>query len=191
MGKFILGVIIGVLLVPAAFYLYCRSGLAPVATSAPPMPFERFFSRTALHATINHQAPKTKSTRATEGELLAGIDVYRHNCGGCHGLPGRPTSNSAKGMFPRPPQLFESGHMVTDDPVGESYWKVKHGIRLTGMPGFTGLLTDEQIWNVSVLLANADKLPPSAQQSLTAPPQMPPPPKEQGKGASKSPQGHK
>jgi thiosulfate dehydrogenase len=191
MGKFILGVIIGILLVPAAFYLYCRSGLAPVATSAPPMPLERFFSRTALHATINRDAPKTKSTRATEGELLTGIDVYRHNCGGCHGLPGRPASNVAKGMFPHPPQLFESGHMVTDDPVGESYWKVKHGIRLTGMPGFTGLLTDEQIWNVSLLLANADKLPPSAQQALTAPPQMPPPPKEQGKGANNSPQGHK
>jgi thiosulfate dehydrogenase len=186
MGKFIFGVIIGVLLVPAAFYLYCWSGRAPVATSASPMPFERFFARTALHARINREAPKTQSTRATEGGLLAGIDVYRHNCGGCHGLPGRPASNVAKGMFPHPPQLFEPGHMVTDDPVGESYWKVKHGIRLTGMPGFTGLLTDEQIWNVSLLLANADKLPPAVKQALTAPPQMPPPSKGQGSAANKS-----
>ncbi|HEX5410978.1 MAG TPA: cytochrome c [Terriglobia bacterium] len=178
MGKFILGVVIGVLLVPVAFYVYCRSGVAPVATGASPMPFERFFSSTALHAVIGRQAPKTKSTRATEGELLAGVDVYRHNCEGCHGLPGKPASNVAKGMFPHPPQLFESGHMVTDDPVGESYWKVKHGIRLTGMPGFGGLLTDEQIWNVSLLLANAGKLPAAARQALTAPPQMPSPPKE-------------
>lgn len=191
MPKFILGVVIGILLVPAAFYVYCRSGLAPVATVASPMPFEKFFSKTALHAAIDRQAPKTKSTRATEGELLAGIDVYRHNCGGCHGLPGKPASNVAKGMFPHPPQLFESGHMVTDDPVGESYWKVKHGIRLSGMPGFTGLLTDEQIWNVSLLVANADKLPPAAQQALTAPPQLPPPLKEQGKTAPKSTPGHK
>jgi thiosulfate dehydrogenase len=191
MGKFILGVIIGILLVPATFYLYCRSGFAPVATAASPMLLEKFFSRTALHATINREAPKTKSTRATEGELLAGIDVYRHNCGGCHGLPGRPASNVAKGMFPRPPQLFATGHMVTDDPVGESYWKVKNGIRLTGMPGFTGLLTDEQIWNVSLLVANADKLPPSAQLALTVPPQMPPPAKDQSKGAGKSSQSSK
>ena len=155
------------------------------------MLLEKFFSRTALHATINRGAPKTMSTRATEGELLAGIEVYRHNCGGCHGLPGRPASNVAQGMFPRPPQLFATGHMVTDDPVGESYWKVKNGIRLTGMPGFTGLLTDEQIWNVSLLVANADKLPPSAQLALTAPPQMPPPAKDQGKGASKSSQSSK
>jgi thiosulfate dehydrogenase len=176
MGKFIIGIIIGILLVPAAFYLYCVSGYAPVATASSPMPFERFFAKTALHATLNREAPKTHSTRASDGELLAGVDVYRHNCAECHGLPDTPPSNVAKGMFPPPPQLFEPGHMVTDDPVGVTYWKAKHGIRLTGMPGFTGLLTDEQLWNVSLLLANADRLPPDVKQALEAQPQAAPPP---------------
>lgn len=176
MGKFIVGIIIGIFLVPAAFYLYCVSGRAPVATAASPMPFEQFFAKKALHATLNREAPRTQSTRATEGGLLAGVDVYRHNCGGCHGLPDKPPSNVAKGMFPRPPQLFEPGHMVTDDPVGVTYWKAKHGIRLTGMPGFTGLLTDEQLWNVSLLLANADRLPPDVKQALEAQSQAAPPP---------------
>ena len=189
MGKLIIGVIIGILLVPVAFYIYCMTGNAPVATASAPMPLERFFAKTALHATINREAPKTHSTRASEGELLAGVDVYRHNCGGCHGLPGRPASNVAKGMFPRPPQLFH--HMVTDDPVGVTYWKVKHGIRLTGMPGFVGLLTDEQIWNVSLMLANADKLPGSVTQALTAVPQMPPAAKGQSPAAGKSKLGSK
>lgn len=191
MGKFIFGIIIGVLLVPVVFYLYCISGHAPVATASSPMPFEKFFARTALHATINREAPKTKSTRATEGELLAGVDVYRHNCGGCHGIPERPESNVAKGMFPHPPQLFAPGHMVTDDPVGVTYWKAKHGIRLSGMPGFTGLLTDEQIWNVSLLLANADKLPPSVKMALSAPRQTLPPAKQASPAAGKSRHGSK
>lgn len=176
MGKFIVGIIIGILIVPGAFYLYCISGQAPVATAASPMPFEKFFAKTALHAKLKREAPKTKSTRASEGELLAGADVYRHNCRGCHGVPGSPESNVAKGMFPHPPQLFAPGDMVTDDPVGVTYWKAKHGIRLSGMPGFTTLLTDEQIWNVSLLLSNADKLPPSVKLALTAAPQGPPPP---------------
>jgi thiosulfate dehydrogenase len=191
MGKFIIGIIVGIILVPAAFYLYCVSGHAPVATAASPMPFERFFAKTAMHATINREAPKTHSTRASEDELMAGVDVYRHNCAGCHGISGRQTSNAAKGMFPRPPQLFEPGHMVTDDPVGVTYWKAKHGIRLSGMPGFTGLLTDEQLWNVSLLLANADQLPPNVKQALTAPPQMPPPPKGNTPAGNKSARGHK
>lgn len=190
MGKFIFGVIIGIILVPAAFYLYCISGHAPVATSASPMPFERFFARTALHATINREAPKTHSTRASEQELVAGVNVYRHNCAGCHGLPGKPTSRVAKGEFPPPPQLFKPGQMVTDDPVGVTYWKAKHGIRLSGMPGFTGLLTDDQLWNVSLLLANADRLPPEVKQALAAPSPVPPP-QGQSSSSSKSKQGNK
>jgi mono/diheme cytochrome c family protein len=189
MGKLIIGIIIGILLVPVAFYIYCMSGNAPVATASAPMPLERFFSRTALHATINREAPKTHSTKASEGELVAGVDVYRDNCEVCHGALGKPATNIAKGMFPRPPQLFH--HMVTDDPVGVTYWKVKHGIRLTGMPGFVGLLTDEQIWNVSLMLANADKLPASVTQTLTAPPQMPPAPKGKSPAAGKSKRGSK
>lgn len=191
MGKFIIGIIIGILLVPVAFYVYCKSGSAPVATAAAPMPLERFFAKTALHAKLNRDAPKTHTSSATEGELLAGVDVYRHNCAVCHGLPGKPATDISKGMFPRPPQLWEPRQMVTDDPVGVTYWKAKHGIRLTGMPGFTGLLTDEQIWNVSLLLANANKVPASVTQALTAPPQMPPAAKGQSPAAGKANRGSK
>ncbi|HUX09004.1 MAG TPA: cytochrome c [Terriglobia bacterium] len=186
MGKFIVGLIVGMILIPVSFYLYCVSGHAPVATSAAPMPFETFFAKTALHATLNRDAPKTHSTQASEGELLAGAKVYQQNCADCHGVAAAPASNMARGMFPRPPQLLEPGHMVTDDPVGVTYWKAKHGIRLTGMPGFTGLLTDEQLWNVSLLLANADRLPADVKQALEAPPAAAPQPKEQSPAASKS-----
>ena len=56
--------------------------------------------------------------------------------------------------------------MVTDDPPGKIFWQAKNGIRLTGMPGFNASLSDEQLWDVSLFLANADKLPASAQQAL-------------------------
>jgi mono/diheme cytochrome c family protein len=38
---------------------------------------------------------------------------------------------------------------------------VKNGIRLSGMPAFNNILNDTQMWQVSVLLANADKPLPS------------------------------
>ena len=62
-------------------------------------------------------------------------------------------------MFPLPPQLFDKDDMVTDDPAGVTYWKVANGIRMTGMPGFGEMLTPTQMWQVSQLLAHADKLP--------------------------------
>jgi thiosulfate dehydrogenase len=58
--------------------------------------------------------------------------------------------------------------MVTDDPQGETYWKVTHGIRLSGMPGFGVILSDTQRWQVTMLVAHADKLP-SAAQAVFAP----------------------
>jgi thiosulfate dehydrogenase len=175
MGKFIVGVIVGFLLVPLCFYLYVRSGHAPVATSSSPMPFETFFAKTALHATLDRDAPKTMSTKATEDELQNGALVYKMHCAACHGLLGQPEGPWAKGMFPKPPQLLDPSGMVTDDPVGVTYWKAKNGIRLSGMPGFKDSLSDEQLYSVSLMLANADKLPADVKAKLSAAPAPPPP----------------
>jgi mono/diheme cytochrome c family protein len=71
-------------------------------------------------------------------------------------------------MFPKPPELLH-GKGGTDDEPGETYWRVVHGIRLTGMPGFRGSLTDTQAWQVSILLANAAKLPDSVKALLANP----------------------
>jgi len=57
---------------------------------------------------------------------------------------------------------------VTDDDAWESYWKVENGIRLTGMPAFKGQLSEKQIWQVSVLVKNADKISASVKNELAA-----------------------
>ena len=61
------------------------------------------------------------------------------------------------------------GKGLTDDEPGESYWKIANGIRLTGMPGFRPALSETQIWQVGLLVANADKLPKFIHDSLSAP----------------------
>ncbi len=71
-------------------------------------------------------------------------------------------------MFPHPPQLFK-GKGVTDDPAGETYWKVSNGIRLTGMPGFSRALSEAERWQVSLMLANGNKLPQDVQTVLQQP----------------------
>jgi mono/diheme cytochrome c family protein len=74
-------------------------------------------------------------------------------------------------LRPKPPQLFH-GTGVTDDPAWETYWKAANGIRMTGMPGFKGQLSDTQLWQVSQLLATADKIPNSVKTALA--PDAPP-----------------
>ncbi|MGB8063218.1 MAG: c-type cytochrome [Candidatus Sulfotelmatobacter sp.] len=167
MGKFLVGAILGAVLVPVVVFCYFATGMAPVATAAPPMPFEKTFASMALHARLEKEMPKTPPIAADEAAYVAGAQVYKDHCAVCHGLPGAAQTAIAKGMFPKPPKLME-GKGVTDDSPGETYWKVAGGIRMTGMPGFENTLSTTQMWQVSLLLANADKLPAAAKDSLTA-----------------------
>jgi mono/diheme cytochrome c family protein len=58
---------------------------------------------------------------------------------------------------------------VDDDPTGETYWKIEHGIRFTGMPSFKGTLTEEQIWQIAYVLKHGSKdLPAAAAASWNA-----------------------
>lgn len=168
MKGFLLGVIVTIVVGFAVVFVYFAQGFAPVATAAPPMPFEKTFARLALRARLDKEMPKTAPIEATEANHLAGAHVYVEHCAVCHGLSGQPETAIAKGEFPEPPQLF-NGHGVTDDPPGATYWRTANGIRMTGMPAFGKSLTDTQIWQVSLLLAT-DKLPPSVTAVLTGPP---------------------
>src|SRR6266404_4317758 len=166
--KFIGGLLLGLLLVPFAVYLYFASGSAPVATTDSDVPFETFLAHKALNARIKKDMPKNVPIQPNEANYVAGAELYKQHCAVCHGLPLAPKTGIATGMYPRPPLLFE-GKGVTDDQPGESYWKIFNGIRLSGMPGFSKSLSETQMWQLAILLANADKLPPSAKATLVAP----------------------
>ncbi|MBZ5513704.1 MAG: c-type cytochrome [Acidobacteriia bacterium] len=181
--KFITGLIVGIVLVPVALYVYFLSGRAPVRVSDPPLPLERFLAMTAIHARAEKEMPASVPLQANEATYLAGAEVYRHHCGGCHGLLNRPESPLVRAMSPSPPQLLEPNSMVTDDPPGETFWVAKNGIRLSGMPSSQAALSEEQLWQVSLMLANADKLPDTVKQALTFVP--PPAPAAPASGPAK------
>ncbi|HEY6251232.1 MAG TPA: cytochrome c [Candidatus Angelobacter sp.] len=166
---FILGFIIGLIVLPVCGYFYFRFGYAPVAATAAPMPFEKTMAKMALKSRIRAEAPKSAPIPPDEPNLTAGAKIYAENCAFCHGLPNQAApSPAAQGMFPPPPQLFTTDEMVTDDPVGSTYWKVANGIRLTGMPAFSKSLSTTQCWQVTLFLSKADKLPDPAKAALDA-----------------------
>jgi mono/diheme cytochrome c family protein len=163
----VLGILVGVLLVAVSVFFYFSSGRAPIATSAPPMPFEKRLAQMGLHAYLNKLPHPEPQVPADEVNLIAGAKIYKEHCAVCHGLPNEPKTAVAQGMYPGPPQLFH-GTGVTDDDAWESYWKVENGIRMSGMPGFKGPLTETQIWQVTVLVKNADKITESVKKELAA-----------------------
>jgi thiosulfate dehydrogenase len=165
--KFIFGLIVGLIIPAVVGYCYVRFGFAPIATSAPPMPFEEKAANMIMRAHMQKEMPKNVPLQPTEENLTQGANIYSSNCAFCHGLPDQPATMAAKGMFPLPPQLFNKDEMVTDDPVGRTFWTAKNGLRMTGMPGFGEMLSETQLWQVSLLLSQADKLPSGVKGALT------------------------
>jgi thiosulfate dehydrogenase len=164
------GVIFGITLTLSialiAAYSLVRSGLIPANADAKPGQLETWMARTSLEATLSRDALKEPNPVAlTEQNLLNGVHLFAQNCAICHGSAKGSASPSplAKGLYQKPPQLATDG--VEDDPEGVSFWKIKHGIRLTGMPSFGYTLSDQQIWSLALFLKHMDKLPPAVQQT--------------------------
>ena len=159
---FILGIIFTVLAAAAVGYYALNSGLIPANADAKPGQIEMFIAGTSLQATLDKDAPKEPNpVQLTDENLVNGIKLYETNCAICHGTAEGETSASpiAKGETPSPPQLATDG--VEDDPEGETFWKIKHGIRWTGMPAWKDELSDQQIWTLALFLKHMDKLPPA------------------------------
>jgi thiosulfate dehydrogenase len=172
-GRLILGFILGVVAVAAGLFLYLKLGPLPVAVADAPFPFEKQIVKLPLGARIERET-RNAPFGTSEDVFEAGARTYRAQCASCHGTPGHDVSY-AKHMFPSAPQLWKKHDKsevvgVSDDEPGETYWKVANGIRLTGMPSYNHVLSDTQMWQVSLLLKNADKeLPDPVLQILNSP----------------------
>ncbi len=96
--SFVIGMMVGVLLLVGGVYYYFVSGMAPVAAGDPPWPYEKKMASRSLDARIVNAKVPAPPIQANEENLLAGAKVYKENCAVCHGLPDQP-----------PPAIVESG----------------------------------------------------------------------------------
>jgi mono/diheme cytochrome c family protein len=183
MLRIVLGFLAGLVLVPLVFLCWFASTSLPAAVADKPLPMEQRITFRPLLQRALKEAPKKAPFDPDEENLTSGAQVYRDECAVCHGFHGKP-ARLAPHLYPSPLQLWEkhpgaSGPIVglSDDPAGVTYWKIANGMRLSAMPAYKGVLTDSQLWEVSLLLANSDKpLPPLAVDILrgNGPPPTPP-----------------
>jgi mono/diheme cytochrome c family protein len=86
-------------------------------------------------------APTDLQASIEEGDKLYGID-----CAMCHGSDGHTLTDSGRWMYPRASDLTSPAVQGYSD--GELFWIVKNGIRLSGMPAFARVESDEHIWDL-------------------------------------------
>jgi len=160
----IAGILLTLFVAAVTGYAMLRTGTIPANADARPPSLERWAARMSLKATIARSAPRVDAPLPPTGKnLIAGIKLYGQNCAVCHGDSSANPTRVAKGLYQGPPQLAKRG--VEDDPAGETYWKVAHGIRWTGMPAFGKTLDETQLWQLTLFLKNMDHLPPAAHKA--------------------------
>src|ERR1700693_29051 len=98
-ARFLLGVLVGLAILPAALYLYVATGHAPVATADAAMPMETFFAKIGRKSRIKLEQPKRDLSTFSTADLAAGADIYQKDCAFCHGLPNQSKSDAAQGML--------------------------------------------------------------------------------------------
>lgn len=96
--------------------------------------------------------------RPSQADLPAGRRLYDDKCAECHGDSGKGDGAQGRMYNPQPQDLTDAVHMnaISD---GELYYKITEGHR--PMPAFRKRLTDEQRWQL-VLLIRSLRVAPAA-----------------------------
>jgi mono/diheme cytochrome c family protein len=114
-----------------------------------PGPFETVVATGAKHLLIRWSsregippAPTNLPASVEEGDKR-----YATDCSMCHGPDGHTPTDTGRWMYPRAADLTSSKVQRYSD--RELFWIVKNGIRLSGMPAFGRVESDEHIWNLA------------------------------------------
>jgi mono/diheme cytochrome c family protein len=159
MGKFISGLLLGIILLPAVLLLIFATGNFPVAATAHPSQWETKLAQFVLAKAMARQAPVLKNPlEPREENLLAGMKVFHEACDGCHGTANQRSTWGTTDFYPRVPQFgFEPPTL----PDWQIFWVAKNGIRYTGMAGYSPEISDDNAWKVALFLSRLKSLPES------------------------------
>jgi mono/diheme cytochrome c family protein len=167
MRGFILGIIVTLLAIFCGAYMYTATGHFDTrAAGNTPSTFERTTAGKSVDAWVEAHAPKQANPfPANVDNVMDGSMTYDKNCALCHGSLKQPDSPMRTKFYPPVPQLMTN---TPDDPDGHLFYVIKYGIRNTAMPGWDGVLSDDDIWKTVTFIKN------SGQMKDTAQPQNPP-----------------
>ena len=152
-----LGVIITLMVIFGGAYFYATTGHFDTrAVPNGPSQFERKVANTSVDEWVDDHAPKQDNPfQPTMENLAAGPKVYDDHCAFCHGNLQQPVSPMRTKFYPPVPQLMTR---TPDDPDGNLFYVTKYGIRMTAMPGWDGVLPDDDIWKAVLFIKNSDKV---------------------------------
>jgi len=160
MRAFLFGVIVTLVALVLIVVAVTRLGLYPIGADNPPSSIERALAARAMDVYADRHKPAGDNPiPSTVMNLSEGARQYEDHCALCHGGAKAKISVMQDQFSPPAPQLT---NRIPHDPPSWIFWVTKHGVRMTGMPAWTGILPDDDIWKIVAFIKNSDKLPPEA-----------------------------
>jgi mono/diheme cytochrome c family protein len=95
--------------------------------------------------------------------VVMGAEHYAEMCAVCHLAPGTEESELRRGLYPKPPNLVEHGRDLSPP---ETFWIIKHGFKMTGMPAWGTTHDDHSIWALVAFLRKLPQLTPQSYRAL-------------------------
>ena len=166
--SFALAVIAVFLLIAGAAVLY--SGFYNIAATEQHTAPVHWVLEVGMRRSVRHHARAVVVPPLGDPALVArGRALHDEHCVACHGAPGRAPESFALGMTPPPANL---AHTAREWAPAELFWVVKHGIKMTGMPGWEFRLGDDELWAIIAYLQHLPRQSPQ-QYRASAPVKAP------------------
>ena len=148
--KIIITVILTIVILVLGVYLYISSGSYDISQLSP----HNSLTKSIIGITTRNSIKKRMKDITVPGNLKdtaiinSGFKPYMEMCSGCHGAPGEP-NDMIKGWYPKPPELYKD---AKETDAKEFFWITKNGIKMTAMPAFKPMQSDEQIWAITAFV---------------------------------------
>jgi len=152
MRGFILGVIVTLLVIFCGAYFYATTGHFDTrAVPNSPGSFERKLANQSLDEWVDEHAPKKDNPfQPTMENIMDGSMTY-----------DKTESPMHRKFYPPVPQLMTR---TPDDPDANLFYITKYGIRFSAMPGWDGVLSDDDIWKTVLFIKNSNQMKDTGQQ---------------------------
>jgi mono/diheme cytochrome c family protein len=159
-GALVVWIIIGII----AYFVVAYTGAYAVGADVPHWGVTKHAIGFLREHTIEKRAADITPPPLDDPALVKeGAEHYAQMCTGCHLAPGMTESELRDGLYPRPPNLTR----FAPDPA-ESFWIIKHGLKMTAMPAWGKTHDDQKIWAMVAFLQKQPKMSASEYRGLIA-----------------------
>jgi mono/diheme cytochrome c family protein len=162
--KLIMTLTVLIVAAAAAMLAVAYSGTINVGTANHDNALINWFLDTAMTRSVQHHARAIPLPPLSDPSMSKlGFRHYDEMCVECHGAPGVPRGDIAKGLWPEAPNLAESAGEWTP---AQLYWVIKNGLKFTSMPAWGPSHPDKDLWAITAFVQKLPHLSPAQYQAM-------------------------